>query len=69
MAAFSDAVFGAKVEGANPPALWLTVAGAQCGKQPARDFASEVFCHRPLVWNASAKTFDYAPVAAARMVE
>ncbi len=68
--AFSDQAFGAKVEGSGAAAkLWLTVSGAQCGKKPAKDFASEAFCDRPLVWNASAKKFEYAPVAAVRMVE
>lgn len=67
---FSDPVFGAKIEGTGASAkLWLTVSGAQCGRKPARDFASETFCDRPLVWNAPAKKLEYAPVAAARIVQ
>ena len=69
-AAFTDAAFGAKVDGTGAGAkLWLTVSGAQCGKKPAQDFASEAFCERPLVWNASAKKLEYAPVTAVRMIE
>jgi len=68
--AFSDSVFGVTIEGTGPAArLWLTVSGAQCGKQPARDFASESFCDRPLAWNAKSQKFDYAPVSSARMIQ
>jgi hypothetical protein len=70
VAAFEDSVFGAKLEGTGGAAkLWLTVSGEQCGKKPARDFASEAFCERPLVWNATARKFEYAPVAAVRMIQ
>jgi len=70
VAAFSDSVFGAKIEGSGAAAkLWLTVSGAQCGKQPAADFASEAFCDRSLAWNATTNKFDYAPVSTVRMVE
>jgi hypothetical protein len=69
-AAFSDAVYGAKVEGSGAAAkLWLTVSGAQCGKKPAQDFASEAFCDRPLVWNTNVKKLEYAPLSAVRMIE
>ena len=64
--AFSDTVFGAKIEGAK---LWLTVSGQQCGKKPARDFASENFCERPLTWNAKTGKFEYAPVSTVKMVQ
>jgi hypothetical protein len=68
--AFSDSVFGAKIEGSGAAAkLWLTVSGAQCGKKPAADFASEAFCDRALTWNATTSKFDYAPVSTVRMVE
>ena len=68
--AFNDPVYGAKIEGGGASAkLWLTVSGAGCGKKPAKDFASEAFCERPLVWNGTSKKFEYAPVAAVRMVE
>lgn len=67
---FSESVFGAKIEGTGASTkLWLTVSGAQCGKKPARDFASETFCDRPLVWNATSKKFEYAPVAAVRIIQ
>jgi hypothetical protein len=49
--------------------LWLTVSGERCGKKPAKDFASEAFCDRPLAWNPSTKKFEYAPVASVRMIE
>jgi hypothetical protein len=68
--AFSDSVFDAKIEGAGADAkVWLNVSGGQCGKPPARDFASENFCDRALVWNAKAKKFDYAPVSTIRMIQ
>jgi len=44
------------------------VSGQQCGKKPARDFASETSCERALKWNAQAKKFDYAPVSTVRMI-
>ncbi len=70
IAAFSDSVFGAKVEGSGAAAkFWLTVSGAQCGREPAADFASEAFCDRALTWNATTNKFDYAPVSTVRMVE
>jgi hypothetical protein len=69
-AAFNEPVYGAKIEGTGAAAkLWLTVSGAQCGKKPAADFASESFCDRPVVWNAAGKKFEYAPVASVRMIE
>jgi hypothetical protein len=68
--AFSDSVFGVKIDGAAPAAkLWLTVAGPHCGKKPAADFASESFCERALTWNAKTGTFDYAPVSTVRMIQ
>lgn len=70
VAAFTDSVYGAKVEGSGAAAkLWLTVSGAQCGKKPAADFASEAFCDRALSWNPTTSKFDYAPVSTVRMVE
>jgi hypothetical protein len=70
VAAFSDSAYGAKIEGSGTTAkLWLTVSGAQCGKKPAADFASEAFCDRALAWNATTNKFDYAPVSTIRMVE
>jgi hypothetical protein len=68
--AFGDAVFAVKIEGTGPAAkLWLTVSGAQCGKKPARDFASESFCERALVWNAAKRKLGYAPVSTVKMVQ
>jgi hypothetical protein len=68
--AFRDAVYGVKVEGSGAAAkLWLTVAGAQCGKPPAPDFASESFCERALVWDAKARKFEYAPVSTVKMIQ
>jgi hypothetical protein len=45
------------------------VSGQQCGKTPARDFASENFCDRALKWNAQTAKFEYAPVSTVRMVK
>ena len=68
--AFSDFVYGAKIEGEGPAAkLWLTVAGEACGKKPATDFATENFCERALVWSVRTKRFEYAPVATVRMIQ
>jgi hypothetical protein len=68
--AFSDSVYGAAIEGTGPAAkLWLTVSGAQCGKKPAADFASESFCDRSLAWNAKTRKFDYAPTSTVRMIQ
>ena len=68
--AFSDMVYGARIEGTGPAAkLWLTVSGAGCGKGQAADFASESFCDRPLAWNATKQAFEYAPVSTVKMIE
>lgn len=68
--AFNGSVYGARIEGAGSAAkLWLTVSGAECGKKPAADFASESFCERPLAWNAGKQGFEYAPVSTVRRVE
>jgi hypothetical protein len=64
--AFSGVAYGTKVEGSR---LWLTVAGGDCGKPPAADFASEAFCERPLAWNAAARKFEFAPVSAIKMIQ
>lgn len=68
--AFSEWVYSAKLEGTGPAAkLWLGVMGKACGKPPAKDFASENFCDRAIVWNAKAQKFDYAPVSTVRMIQ
>ena len=68
--AFSDSVFGAKIEGTGTAAkLWLSVMGPQCGKKPAADFASERFCERYIVWDAGKQKFEYAPVSTVKMIE
>jgi hypothetical protein len=70
VSAFNEQVYGMKIEGSGAAAkLWLTVSGAQCGKKPAADFASEAFCDRPLIWNAAGKKFEYAPVASVRIID
>lgn len=59
--AFNDSVYGVQIEGTGAAAkVWLTVSAERCGKKPAKDFASENFCDRPLVWNARAQRFDFA---------
>lgn len=68
--AFNGVSYGARVEGAGAAAkLWLTVSGADCGKPPAKDFASENFCERPLAWNAKTRKFDFAPVSTVKMIQ
>jgi hypothetical protein len=68
--AFTGAAFDAKIEGEGAAAkLWLSVSGADCGKPPAPDFASENFCDRSLVWNAKTRKFEYAPVTTVRTIE
>ena len=68
--AFTDSVYGAKIEGAGSAAkLWLGVAGERCGKKPAADFASESFCDRYIVWDAKTQKFDYAPVSTVKMID
>jgi hypothetical protein len=68
--AFNDMSYGMTLEGAGPTAkLWLTVSGLSCGKPPAKDFASENFCDRAIVWNAKTRKFDFAPVSTVKMVQ
>lgn len=68
--AFTGSVFGMSVQGTGASAkLWLTVMGQGCGKKPARDFASETFCDRSIVWNAKTQKFDWAPVASVKMIQ
>ena len=68
--ALNDMSYGMKVEGTGPAAkLWLTVSGQSCGKPPAKDFASENFCDRSVVWNAKTRKFDYGPVSTVRMIQ
>jgi len=68
--AFNDMSYGMTLEGAGPAAkLWLTVSGQSCGKPPAKDFASENFCDRAIVWNAKTRKFDYAAVSTVKMVQ
>jgi hypothetical protein len=68
--AFSDSAFGLEVkpDGARSK-LWLTVMGQQCGRKPAKDFASEAFCERPLLWDPARRMFDCAPVSQVRMLQ
>jgi len=65
---FADWTYDAQFEG-DPATLWLVVAGDNCGRPPAPDFASEAFCQRAIVWNAGSGRFDYAPVDTVRMIE
>ena len=68
--AFNDMSYGVTLEGTGPAAkLWLAVSGQLCGKPPAKDFASENFCDRAIVWNAKTRKFDYAPVSTVKMVQ
>lgn len=67
---FADWTYDAVIEGDGTAArLWLTVTGEQCGRPPARDFASEAFCERAIEWNPVTGRFDYAPVGTVRMIE
>ena len=68
--AFSDMSYGMTLDGTGPAAkLWLSVSGQSCGKPPAKDFASENFCDRPIVWNAKTRKFDFGPVSTVQMVQ
>ena len=67
---FSASVYGARLEGTGPGAkLWLTVTAEQCGKPPAKDFASENFCDRPVAWNSAKQAFEFAPVSTVKMIQ
>jgi hypothetical protein len=68
--AFADTAYGVRIERQGAATrLWITVAGQDCGKPPARDFASETFCERSLVWKTALQRFELAPVVTARMIE
>ena len=68
--AFEAWVYGAKLETAGAASrLWLTVAGQDCGRQPAADFASETFCDRYVVWNAKSQAFVFAPPSTIRVIQ
>ena len=68
--AFRGMAYGATLEDtAKSPRLWLTVAGRDCGKPSAPDFASESFCERPLAWSAVKRAFDSPPLSAVKMIE
>jgi hypothetical protein len=68
--AFNGMSYGATLEGSGAAAkLWLTVSGGSCGKPPAKDFASENFCDRAIVWNAKTQKFDFAPVSTVKMIQ
>ncbi len=70
MLAFSDSAYGSRVEQNRATGkLWLTVAGGRCGLAPARDFASEGFCERALVWDGNLRRFNYADLSAARQIK
>lgn len=64
--AWSGVAYGSRIEGSK---LWLGVSGAECGKPPAKDFASESFCERPLAWNATQRKLEFAPVSAVKMLQ
>ncbi len=67
---FTANVYGARVEGTGPAAkLWLSVSGGGCGKPPAKDFASESFCDRPVAWNSAKQAFEFAPVSTVKMIQ
>lgn len=63
--AYAGSVFGVKIEGKK---LWLTVAGTDCGKKPAANFADEKFCDRAITWDGKKKAFEFAPVSTVRMI-
>lgn len=68
--AFSDWVYDVTIEGTGTDRkLWLSTIAERCGKPPAKDFASENFCDRAIIWRAEKKAFEYAPVSTVRMSE
>lgn len=68
--AFREWAYEVRLEGAGAATkLWLTVMGSNCGKKLAKDFASETFCDRPVVWNPKAQNFEFAPVSSVRLIQ
>lgn len=69
-AAFADTAYAVTIERQGATSrLWITVAGQECGKPPARDFASETFCDRSLLWKPQLQKFELAPVGTARLIQ
>lgn len=67
---WSGSVYGSRIEGTGTSAkLWLGVSGGDCGKPPAANFASEVFCERPLAWNAKQGKFEFAPLSTVKILQ
>jgi hypothetical protein len=70
--AYDDTTYCAMVAAAGGRArLWLDLAGVSCGQRNAANipFGNWKFCSRPLNWNAATRTFVYAPLAEAKMVQ
>ncbi|MFO1207345.1 MAG: hypothetical protein U1E63_16745 [Burkholderiales bacterium] len=68
--AFNEWAYEAKLEGTGPATkLWLTVMGSNCGRKPAKDFASETFCDRPVVWNPKTQKFEFGSVSTVRLIQ
>ncbi|MBL0320403.1 MAG: hypothetical protein IPP74_14105 [Alphaproteobacteria bacterium] len=65
--AFDKTVFGITIEKLESKAtVWIKVGGHYCGQEIFVDRASAISCDIPLVWNASTKQFNLAPLNQAR---
>jgi len=65
--AFDKTVFGISIEGASSkPVAWVAVGGHYCGQKTFVSRAAAIRCDRPLIWNASSKQFNFAPLKKAR---
>ena len=68
--AFAGSVFDAAIETTERgAALWLGVMAEDCGRPHAETFAEETFCDRAIVWNATTRRFELAPLATIRLIE
>lgn len=65
--AFDKTVFGISIEKDNSKSVaWVAVGGHYCGQKTFVSRAASISCDRPLVWNASSKQFDFAPLKQSR---
>jgi len=68
--AYVDSVFDAAIETTpEGSALWLGVMAEACGRPSAETFAEETFCNRAVVWNATTRKLEYAPLGTIRLIE
>ena len=67
--AYDGLAYNATIETAGDASrVFLDIAGVDCGQKPGVPFSDIRSCSRPLVWNAAARKFAYAPLSQARQV-